>query len=98
MDSISNIVGQVINYVYTWLPKTAKNAKERKRNSLQRKKRVNFLQSMKEPSAVNYRTLQGFKSSQSLPSTPDVSNLILLHSSANGCEGAEVFSQEIPKL
>ena len=86
MNSVSNTFGRVIHYVYTWLPRTAKNAKEPRKKDRQCKKRVNFSQPLKEKSEISYHTLEGLKSSHGLPSTPNGSKVILLHSLANGYE------------
>ena len=96
MASTSNIVAQFIHYVYTWLPRTAKNARGRKKNSRKCKKRVNFSQplTLEEKSEISYHQLEGLKSSHGFPSTPTGPTDISLHSLVNGCEGQERFSQE----
>lgn len=95
MDSASNIFGQVIHYVYSWLPKTAKKSREKKKDSRQCKKRVNFSQPLcGDKSEASYPTLGILKSSHGLPSTPNSSNVLLLHSLPDICEGQGVFSQE----
>ena len=72
MHSASTVVSKVIHYVYTWLPRTAKNdSKERKKDSRKGKKRVNFSQSVKEQLEIGYRTLESFKSFKRRSSTPD---------------------------
>ena len=60
MASASNIVGQVIHYVHTWLLKTAKNASGRKKDFRKCKKRVNFSQplTLKEKSEISYHQLE----------------------------------------
>ena len=79
MNSASSIVGEVIHCVYTWLPRTVKNkTKERKKDPRGQKKGVNFSQIVKEQNETNHRTLESFKGSNRLPSTPD-SPKVCLH-------------------
>lgn len=92
MDS-SSVFGQVIHFVYTWLPETVNNARERKKNSQQSKKRVNFSQPVKDKSETSL-PIAVLKSSHGLPSTPNCSNVLLLKSSPSTCQGQEGFSQE----
>ena len=93
----SSVFGQVIHYVYTWLPETAKNSRRSKKDSRQcNKKRVNFSQSVKDLSESSL-PLAALKSSHGLPSTPNISKLILLQSLPNTCHGGqEGLSQEYP--
>ncbi|XP_078373657.1 uncharacterized protein LOC144657226 [Oculina patagonica] len=93
MDSASSIFGQVIHFVYTWLPETVRNARERKKASRQSKKRVNFSQPVKDKSETSL-PIAVLKSSHGLPSTPNTSNVLLLRSLPNTCQGREGFSQE----
>ena len=93
MDSTSSIFGQVIHFVYTWLPETVKNVRERKKDSRQSKKRVNFSQPVKDESETSF-PIAVLKSSHGLPSTPNCSNVLLLRSSPNTCQERETFSQE----
>lgn len=95
MDPASSIFGQVIHYVYTWLPMTAKNSKRSKKDSRQCKKRVNFSQSAKDKSESSL-PIAALKSSHGLPSTPNCSKLLLLHSLPGTCQGQEGFLQEYP--
>lgn len=95
MDPASSIFGQVIHYVYTWLPMTAKNSKRSKKDSRQCKKRVNFSQSAKDKSESSL-PIAALKSSHGLPSTPNCSKLVLLHSIPGACQKQEIFSQEYP--
>ena len=82
MASLSSSVGQVIHYVYTWIPETAKNVKERKsRNSQRRTKHVNFAQCIKEKNRLGYEH----------PYTPALS--ILLHSYPSVADGQREISQ-----
>ena len=77
MYSASAVVNKVIHYVYTWLPRTAKNdSKERKKDSRKRKKSVNFSQSVKEQLEISYRP-RSFKSFNRLLSTPNDSKVCL---------------------
>lgn len=93
MDPASSIFGQVIHYVYTWFPMTAKNPRKSKKDSRQCKKRVNFSPPVKDKSETSLPIVT-LKSSHGLPSTPNSSNLLLLHSLPNTCQGQEGFSQE----
>lgn len=93
MDSASSIFGQVIHFVYTWLPETVKNARERKKASRQCKKRVNFSQPVKDKSETSL-PIAVLKSSHGLPSTPNTSNVLLLRSLPDTCQEREGFSQE----
>ena len=90
MDPASSIFGQVIHYVYTWLPMKAKNSKRNKKDSRQCKKRVNFSQSAKDSESSLGSHVHGF------PSTPNCSKLFLLHSLPGTCQGQEGFLQEYP--
>ena len=82
MASLSNRVGHTIHYVYTWIPKTAKNAKERKsRNCQRRTKHVNFAQSIKERNRLDYE----------LPYTPAL--CILLHNYPSVADEQREISQ-----
>ena len=83
MAYVSNIVGQIYHYVYTWLPRTAENAKGGKKDSRKHKKRVNFSEPHK-----------GLKSSHGLPNTPTGSKVMLLRSLPNGCDQQGVLPQE----
>ncbi|CAH3195730.1 unnamed protein product, partial [Porites evermanni] len=94
MNSASSIVGQVIHCVYTWLPRTAKNkTKERKKDPRGQKKCVNFSRIVKEQSETNYRTLESFKGSNRLPSTPDGSK-VCLHFLPKDYKEQSVFSPQ----
>ncbi|XP_044171037.1 uncharacterized protein LOC114969035 [Acropora millepora] len=82
MASLSNSVGHIIHYVYTWIPKTAKNAKEQKsRNCQRRTKHVNFAQSIKERNRLDYE----------LPYTPAL--CILLHNYPSVADEQREISQ-----
>ena len=96
MAYVSNVVGQMFHYVYTWLPRTAANVKERKKDSRKRKKRINFSQPLNEKNDISYIPLEDLKSSHGLPSTPTASKVMLFRSFPNGCEGQGMFSQEFP--
>ena len=94
MNSASSIVGQVIHCVYTWLPRTAKNkTKERKKDPRGQKKCVNFSRIVKEQSETNYRTLESFKGSNRLPSTPDGPK-VCLHFLPKDYKEQSVFSPQ----
>ena len=81
MHFASTVVGEVIHYVYTWLPRTVKNDSiERKKDSRKRKKRVNFSESMKE---ISYRTLETLDDSR-----------VCLHFLSKGYKEDGVFSQQ----
>lgn len=94
MAYVSNIVGQMFNYVYTWLPRTAANVKEGKKGSRKLKKRVNFSQPITEKNDISYIPLEVLKSSHGLPSTPTGSKVVLFRSLPNGCEGQGMLPQE----
>ena len=82
----SSVFGQVIHYVYTWLPETAKNSRRSKKDS--RKRRVNFSQSVKDKSEGSF-PIPASKSSHGLPSTPNSSKFLLVHSLPDTCQGGE---------
>ena len=94
MAYVSNIVGKMFHYVYTWLPRTAANVKEGKKDSRKRKKRVNFSQPITEKNDISYIPVEDLKSSHGLPSTPVGSKVMLFRSLANGCEGQGMLPQE----
>ena len=92
MASLSNIVGQVIHCVYTWIPKTTKNAKERKSiNSQRRTKHVNFAQSIKERNSLDYPQFSNLRSSSELRYTSALS--ILLQSCPSVTDAQREISQ-----
>ena len=93
MDPASSIFGQVIHYVYTWLPMTSKNPRKTKKDSRQCKKRVNCSQPLKDKSVTSL-PIAALKCSHGLPSTPNSSNLLLLHSLPKACQGQDGFLQE----
>ena len=94
MNSASTVVGKVIHYVYTWLPRTAKKyTKERKKDSRKRKRCVNFSQSVKDQGEINSRMLESVKSSNRLPSTPDGPK-VCLHFLPKDYKEDGVFSQQ----
>ena len=94
MHSASTVVGKVIHYVYTWLPRTSKKyTKERKKDSRKRKRRVNFSQSVKDQGEINSRMLESVKSSNRLPSTPDGPK-VCLHFLPKDYKEDGVFSQQ----
>lgn len=93
MASTSSVFGQVIHFVYTWLPKTAKNIKGKKKGSRQCKKRVNFSQPLNDKSETSSTILAFLESSHGLPSTPNASKVLILRSLPKGqAELSEEFS------
>lgn len=94
MASESNIFGEVINCVYTWIPKTPKNGKRPDKDSRKRKKRMNFSQPLNQKGEVSYRKLEGLESSHGLPSTPTGSKFMLLRSIPDKCTDHWRFSQK----
>ena len=95
MHSASTVVGKVIHYVYTWIPKTAKNdTKEPEKDTRKRKRRVNFSQSEKDQSEITSRMHESFKSSNQLPSTPDGYNVCLHFQRSKAYKEDGVFSPQ----
>lgn len=73
---------------------TTKNSRRSKKDSRQCKKRVNFSQPVKDKSESSLH-IAALKSSHGLPSTPNCSKLLLLHSLPETCQGQEGFLQEL---
>ena len=86
MASTQGVFGQVIHFVYTWLPKTTGNYKRKRKDFRQSKKPENISQKTSSP------MLAFMRSSQGLPSTPNASKVLILRALPNTCKGKEEVS------
>ena len=89
MASTQGVFGQVIHFVYTWLPKTTGNYKRKRKDFRQSKKPENISQKTSSP------MLAFMRSSQGLPSTPNASKVLILRALPNTCKGQEELSEDL---
>ncbi|CAH3134954.1 unnamed protein product [Pocillopora meandrina] len=89
MASTQGVFGQVIHFVYTWLPKTTGNYKRKRKDFRQSKKPENISQKTSSP------MLTFMRSSQGLPSTPNASKVLILRALPNTCKGQEELSEDL---
>ena len=89
MASTQGVFGQVIHFVYTWLPKTTGSYKRKRKDFRQSKKPENISQKTSSP------MLAFMRSSQGLPSTPNASKVLILRALPNTCKGQEELPEDL---